>query len=198
MLWIETHQPWARFVIHRLLTTNNHSGTNSPNSVKWHYHLMKTCSVQLRSRSQYQSDHCKINNKLNPLSMMITIFHMTIILLYTLPWLFLKLASNIKPSYLVHHFNFSKCQPVQPIYFKHSSLVMLFTELLTNIQSCNHVVNTKMVIMGKKRDTQVHLQSSYMGRRGGIEWVAQLYTQQHPVSLKPLHYTEQHAKFYKL
>ena len=40
-------------------------------------------------------------------------------------------------SYLIHHFNFSKCQPVQPIYFKHSSLVMLFTELLTNIQSCS-------------------------------------------------------------
>ena len=52
-----------------------------------------------------------------------------------------------------------------------------------------------MVIMGKKGKLKYTLQCSYMDRRGeeGLNSrVAQLYTQQHPVSLKPIRYTEQH------
>ena len=113
---------------------------------------------------------------------MINIFHDNIIS-YTLPWLFLKLTSNVKPSYLIHHFNFSKCQPVQPINFKHSSLVMFFTELLTNIY--NHVVNTKMVIKWKKGRLEYTYSVATWAGGEGRDWMS---------SLKPIHYTEQHIR----
>ena len=50
MLWIETHQPWARFVIHQSLTPRWYKYFDSVNR---YYRLTKTCSV--RSKRHHQS-----------------------------------------------------------------------------------------------------------------------------------------------
>ena len=76
MLWIETHKPWARLVIHQSLTTTVvkivrlSKSTLSPDEL--------TCSVRSKRRDQNQSDNRDIHDKLNPLYTlftMINIFH---------------------------------------------------------------------------------------------------------------------------
>ena len=63
MLWIETHQPWARFVIHQPLTTTVvqiirlSKSTLSPD---------ENLSVRSNRRDQYQSDNRDTNDKTNP------------------------------------------------------------------------------------------------------------------------------------
>ena len=72
MIWIETHQSWARFVMHQSLTTTVvqivrlSESTLSP---------MKTCFVRSKRRDQYQSDNRETNDNTKPLSTMINIFH---------------------------------------------------------------------------------------------------------------------------
>ena len=63
MLWIETHQPWARVVIHQSLTV---TVVQIVRQVNRHYRLMKTCSVRSKHRNQYQSDNREINDKTKP------------------------------------------------------------------------------------------------------------------------------------
>ena len=76
MIWIETHKPWARLVIHQSLTTTVvkivrlSQSTLSPDEL--------TCSVRSKRRHQNQIDNRDINDKLNPLYTlftMINIFH---------------------------------------------------------------------------------------------------------------------------
>ena len=56
VLWIETHQPWTRFVIHQSLTT----------TVVQIVRLLKTCIVRSKRRDQYQSVNRETNDKTIP------------------------------------------------------------------------------------------------------------------------------------
>ena len=55
IIWIETRQPSARFVLYESLTTKV--------VVNRHYRLMKTCNARFKRRDQYLSGNRETNDK---------------------------------------------------------------------------------------------------------------------------------------